>query len=381
MIMKRVGVITMHRVMNVGSVLQAYALCEKLNQLGANAEIIDYQYPNKFHRKEVSCLSFTEKIKLFPHRVKYYLLYRSKIQKQRFKKFIDQRLSLSKYYPDRESIYIDPPRYDIYLTGSDQVWNPKCMNGDGVFFCDFAKGGIKASYSASFAITSIPAPYIKIYSEKLELYKYIGVRESSATGLVNVLTGKDATLVCDPTLLLKKEDYLKLVGDSILPKDRPPYILVYALSYAFNPYPQLDKVVKEVKNRLGYDVIYLHANSVDHYHFGKSITSAGPAEVIDLFLNAKFVITSSFHGTAFAINFEIPFISVVPDNNAEDSRITSLLAILELTNQAVTTKQVLPNDLSLSVEYSTVRTRLNDYRNKSESFLKCIIGDDNLNII
>lgn len=379
--MKKVGVITMHRVMNVGSVLQAYALCEKLNQLGVSAEVIDYQYPNHFHRKNVHSLSFIEKIKLFPFRVKYYLLYRGTAQKRRFNTFITKRMRLSNYYPDRRSIYANPPHYDIFLTGSDQVWNPRCMNGDGVFFCDFTRKGLKASYSASFTVSDIPDSLKTAYSAYLKTYKFIGVRERSAVALVESLSGKDATVVCDPTLLLTKEDYIKLSHDSEFKKNRDPYILVYALSYAYDPYPQIDRVVDEVKKRLGYDVIYLHANSVDHYHFGKSITSAGPAEVIDLFLNAKFVITSSFHGTAFAINFEIPFISVVPDNNAEDSRITSLLAILELTNQAVTTKQVLPNDLSLSVEYSTVRTRLNDYRNKSESFLKCIIGDDNLNII
>lgn len=375
--MKRVGVITMHRVMNVGSVLQSYALCEKLSQLGANAEIIDYQYPNRFHKQDVSSLSFAKKIILFPHRVKYYLLYRSKIQKARFRQFIAQRIPMSKYYPDRESIYNAPPQYDIFMTGSDQVWNPKCMNGDSVFLCDFAKSGMKVSYSASFTVADIPDSLKHVYSDALKTYKYIGVRESSAVGLVDKLSGKEATMVCDPTLLLTKEDYIKLAADSAFDKDRDPYILVYPLSYAFDPYPQIDEVVSEVKKQLGYKVIYLHANSVEHFHIGKSITSAGPAEFVDLFLNAKFVITSSFHGTAFAINFEIPFISVVPEDMDQDSRIMSLLKTMNLTQQAIKTMQKLPSPLNLYVDYEIARNSLSEYRRLSEEFLMSIIEDDN----
>ena len=369
--MKKVGVITMHRVMNVGSVLQAYALCEKLNQLGTSAEIIDYQYPNHFHRKNVHSLSIIEKIKLFPQRVKYYLLYRGTLQKRRFNTFIATRLTMSRYYPDRESIYSNPPEYDIVLTGSDQVWNPRCMKGDGVFFCEFAKKGLKASYSASFTALDIPDSLKSIYSEYLKAYRFIGVRERSAVALVKALSGKDATLVCDPTLLLNKEDYIKLSHDSKLKKDRGSYILVYALSYAYNPYPQIDRVVDEVKKRLGYDVIYLHANSVEHYHIGKSITSAGPSEFIDLFLNAKFIITSSFHGTAF--NFEIPFISVVPKGQSDD-RIISLLRILNLTKHAIVTVQELKNPLPLIVDYSNVCKLLEKYRNDSILYLKSVIA-------
>lgn len=372
--MKKVGVITMHRVMNVGSVLQAYALCEKLNQLGVSAEVIDYQYPNHFHRKNVHSLSFIEKIKLFPFRVKYYLLYRGTAQKRRFNTFITKRMRLSNYYPDRRSIYANPPHYDIFLTGSDQVWNPRCMNGDGVFFCDFTRKGLKASYSASFTVSDIPDSLKTAYSAYLKTYKFIGVRERSAVALVEALSGKDATVVCDPTLLLTKEDYIKLSHDSEFKKNRDPYILVYALSYAFDPYPQIQNIVNTVKEQLGYKVVYLFANSVDHYHIGQSITSAGPLEFLDLFLNAKFVVTSSFHGTAFAINFEVPFISVIPGSAKKDSRIRSLLETLDLSSQAITTNQVLPKELPIEIDYDSVRIKLDRYRGDSEKFLKQILA-------
>lgn len=372
--MKRIGVITMHRVMNVGSVLQAYALCEKLNQLGVIAEIIDYQYPNEYHiEKRSTILNILRKLILLPHRIKYFILYKKTIQQQRFNEFYERRMSLSKYYPSQEALRLAPPTYDIYLTGSDQVWNHKCMKGDGTFFFDFVESASKASYAASFSSHNIPEHMRESYASYLKTYKYIGVREEEAVQLVGTLTNKDAVTVCDPTLLLTRDDYLKIAEDSKLYPSQDPYILVYALSYAYNPYPQIEKVANYVKQMLGYKVVYLCANTVDHYHLGRSITSAGPAEFIDLFLNAKFVVTSSFHGTAFAINFEVPFISVVPDDSKDDSRIMSILKILGLTNRAIGVNQELPSDISLDMNFDEIRARLNNYRLDSENFLKRVV--------
>ena len=364
----------MHRVMNVGSVLQAYALCEKLSHLGMDAEIIDYQYPNDYHlEKKTTLFDRIRKVLLLPQRIKYYVLYKKTVQQQRFAEFFERRMRLSKYYSSREALRLAPPTYDIYLTGSDQVWNPKCMKGDGTFFLDFVESDSKASYAASFSSHNIPENLRERYASYLNAYKYIGVREKEAVQLVGNLTNKDAVTVCDPTLLLARDDYMKIAADSKLYPSRDPYILVYALSYAYNPYPQIEKVVKYVKQKLGYKVIYLCANTVNHYHLGRSITSAGPAEFIDLFLKAKFIVTSSFHGTAFAVNFEVPFISIVPDDTKKDSRIMSILKILGLTSRAISVKQELPSNISLDMNFEEVRAKLDGYRLDSENFLKRIV--------
>lgn len=372
--MKRVGIITMHRVLNVGSILQAYALCEKIEQLGAHAEIIDYKYPNAFHKGEREHQNIWNSISMLPKRLKYFVLYRSAAQKKRFQLFYKSKMRLSRHYPDRNELYQSPPHYDLYLTGSDQVWNPICMKGDGAFFFDFAKDAIKASYASSFSTTEIPSDIKEIYAEYLKTYSYVGVREMSAVNLVKDIVNKDARLVCDPTLLLTKSDYINLAKGSEIKPKRYPYILVYALSYAYNPYPQIENVVNVIKKKLGYKVVYLYANTVEHYHIGQSITSAGPSEYLDLFLNAKFVVTSSFHGTAFAINFEIPFISVIPGSAKKDSRIMSLLKTLGLSSQAITTNQVMPKELPIKIDYDRVRLKLKQYRDDSESFLKQVLS-------
>ena len=365
----------MHRVLNVGSVLQAYALSVKIEQLGVHAEIIDYEYPNEFHKGGINNQQpLMESIRLLPKRLKYFVLYRSAAQKRRFQSFCKSKMRLSRHYSDHNELLQNPPHYDLYLTGSDQVWNPICMKGDGAFFFDFVKEAVKASYASSFSTTEISPAIKNIYAKYLGAYSYIGVREVSAISLVKDIANKDARLVCDPTLLLTKNDYVKLAKGSELKSPNSPYILVYALSYAFDPYPQIQNIVNTVKEQLGYKVVYLFANSVDHYHIGQSITSAGPLEFLDLFLNAKFVVTSSFHGTAFAINFEVPFISVIPGSAKKDSRIRSLLETLDLSSQAITTNQVLPKELPIEIDYDSVRIKLDRYRGDSEKFLKQILA-------
>ena len=155
---KKVGVITMHKVLNSGSALQAWALYVKIEALGYDCRIIDYQYPNSYHslRKNLVKNSICEKIKLLYSCLKYFLLYRSKKQKERFKSFWKENWKETRYYSTREMIMNDPPMFDVYVTGSDQVWNPKYTQGDSIFMCGFIKDKKKISYASSFAQNTIP---------------------------------------------------------------------------------------------------------------------------------------------------------------------------------------------------------------------------------
>lgn len=152
---KSVGIITMHRVLNCGSALQAYALQEVINQMGFNVEIIDYIYPNSYHkslikRKPASFLyrlidtTYTWVNKLFIARL--------------FKPFRNRFLKLSKKkYKDIKSLRSDPPKYDYYIAGSDQIWNPKYVGIDTNFFLGFIESNEKFSYASSLSQKSINA--------------------------------------------------------------------------------------------------------------------------------------------------------------------------------------------------------------------------------
>lgn len=363
--MKRVGLITMHKVLNAGSALQAYALYEKVKQLGYACELIDYKYPNEFHSKT----SHKKKsfFSLLLPRIKYFLLYRSRQQKKRFQQFWETAWESSAFYPNPLEILKNPPKYDIYLAGSDQIWNPSNISGDGTFFCEFCGNRPKISYASSFAVNEIPANYRELYERYLDGFSAIGVRESEGKTIVKELCGKETVVVCDPTLLLNADDYAPLAEASEIAFDKP-YILVYALTYAYNPYPTIQEVVDKLRKQTKLPVRYLVANSVDHYRFGKTITAAGPNEFVRLVKDAAFVVTSSFHGTAFAINFNIPFYAVVPQDKS-DTRIHSLLNELDLLDREIVVGQSLPIRLAEGMD-ENCRTRLTQYRKESEDFLR-----------
>ncbi len=367
--MKKIGIITMHRVLNYGSSLQAYALYLKIKHIGYDCEIIDYQYPNEYHQNEKNKKTIKDRTLFFLLRVAFFILYRGRLQKKRFGDFFRKNIVLTRNYENREALYSNPPKCDIYMAGSDQVWNPNSMKGDSVFFCDFAGNNKKVSFASSFSVSSIPTEYEEIYKKNLASFAHIGVRESNGVTMVNSLVNKEATEVCDPTLLLTKNEYQALAGESEI-KIKKPYILVYALSYAFKPYPALDSVVENIRKQTKMNVVYLHVNSIDHYHIGHSITSAGPNEFVRLFMDASFIVTSSFHGTAFAINFERPFYSIIPNEATDDSRIYSLLKKVGAETRCVMSSQKIDSDLSIEMDYKNVSERLSKYREESIAFLK-----------
>ena len=200
--MKTVGIITMHKPVSYGSALQAYALQKKIDDLGYNAQLIDYKYPNKSHvAKNKPFVSYLYKMASFFVNMIFGF---PDIQKnKKFEFFYNSYYKLSKFYDSEESLIEDPPKYDIYMTGSDQVWNVKFVKNDTSFLLGFvSEENKKCSYAASFAIKDLPSEYQPYYKTLLSQYDHITVREQSGVKLVNQITGKDAFCVCDPTLLL-----------------------------------------------------------------------------------------------------------------------------------------------------------------------------------
>lgn len=369
----KIGIITMHKVLNAGSSLQAWALYHKIEQLGYSCEIIDYQYPNQFHRSQQQTVNIRyDIIRNWINRGKYFLLYRAKRQKQRFSKFWRSSWKSSALYNVPENLLQNPPKYDIYIVGSDQVWNPKCMYGDPSFFCAFAKDKPRISYASSFAQEDIPDELYKTYETLLSEFSSISVREEGARDLVRKLTGKDATVVCDPTLLLTKYDYAPLIAKSEIQINKP-YVLAYILSYAYNPYPTILEVIEKVSRERKLPVIYMMANTINDYHLGRSITNAGPFEFLSLIANAECIVTSSFHGVAFALNFEKEFYTVLPKNVDNNNRIYSLLQTVGALDRIV----YKDSHFSISKEkpnYKSINIKLKMFREASTKYLECTLS-------
>lgn len=373
---KSIGIITMHKVINSGSALQAFALQKKLEELGYYSEIIDYIFPNSAHVE-------TDKLhKLFeeyaPQWLQYiYKLYclryvqDDKTRFIRFNSFYKRNLKLSsRTYSSTKSLKNHPPQYNLYMTGSDQVWNPLHIKKDGSFLFSFLKGKEpRVSYAASFTTSQLPEDVFPILANLLPKYNDVTVREASGLELAKKLGANSPQLVCDPTLLITKDVYSALAKQSqYTPKHK--YILAYILTYAYNPYPYIRNIIDDVKAQLNLPVIILHS----HHNEDKVdtiINNEGPCEFLWLFEHAEFIITTSFHGTAFALNFEKPFYSVIKSETSTDSRIASLLQRVHRTDSILIYNKDRIN--KILPQQTSNNKYLEEFRKESVEILKNIV--------
>lgn len=337
----------MHKVLNFGSVLQAYALQRIIMELGYDCEIIDYLYPPQ---KDLG------RIRRFWLGLIDMLIGSPRKKKTRnFSIFYDKFLFLSSEKYDDMKILKDPPQYDVYIVGSDQVWNPRFCKDKTAFLLGFVPDGKRRiAYSSSFATSLLPEELEPKYSYYLNKFDSITVRERSGCSLVNKLTSKDAFVVCDPTILLKKEQWMGLITPN---ENAKPYILVYIMSYMFYPYPSINMIVKEVQNKLGLRVIYLEASKHQLFkHNSEMYKGGGPLDFLNMIANASFVVTTSFHGAAFSAIMGLPFIGVVEGNYHKDDRISSLLNLLDCSKSLIVYNKPFVLD----------ETNIDDYRCKAD---------------
>lgn len=368
--MNSIGIITIHKINNYGSVLQAYALQRVCEQLGYRVEIIDYEFPNKYHRDS----SYTSKDKVQasePRWIKALFVSALIRQHKGIADFVARYQNLSPIsFCSPEELTANPPQYDIYITGSDQLWNPRHCNGDPAFMLHFAPdNALKISYAASVGSISIPEQLYESYRVLLSRYAHISVRESSGVRVIETVVGKQASVVLDPTLLLNKDEWNAIAARCQLVKK--PYILCYFLNYSFNAFPFVEDFAEYVQRLTGLHLVYVarppHKLSLYNriYKIG-----ATPEEFLSLVRDAELVITTSFHGTAFAINFGRPVFSIVEDKNAADSRQADLLRKLNLDENIVSVKDSFPKPSMAKYNTEAEQSYLNRLRIKSLNFLK-----------
>lgn len=367
----KIGIITLHKVLNFGSALQAYALQRFLESVTHDkVELIDYKCPNEFQKKHNKFTLHT--LQAWAGNMKDYLLRGKFDTLRRFNQFYKSYFHLTSVeYKSGKQIEEAPPIYDLYITGSDQVWNPETLCNDPVMYCSFAPQNAKIiSFASSFTNKTLPQEYHQEIRDRLLRYSKIGVREQSSLMILKDLELPDnipTAVNCDPTLLLGKDEYHSLAKNSKIKIDEE-YILVYGLNYAYNPEPALSRIVDEVAGKLHLKVYTLWLR---HSHFevpSKSIYGIGPCEFCYLFENAKFVVTSSFHGTMFSIINRKPFASITPSGDGHDSRIKDALDKMGLSNNYVKA------DSDKSVEIhdpytSNVETKIAQLINDSKEFL------------
>jgi len=379
---RRIGIITIARVNNYGAELQAFATQYFLRKIGYDAEIIDYLfYKHPCHMrtprsKPVFRISFPNRVKewLYPHftRIKSWIRH-DKVVKERlasFNRFHQDNTHFSREYSTIDALYNTQMDYDVFMVGSDQVWNPNNYTSLNPYFLDFAPTGKKrVSYASSFGLNSLPQNTYGYFKQMLQGLDAISVREENAVGMVKNISGLDATWVLDPTLLLDRNDWRKVE------KRMENVPLKYVLVYEITPYPQIFDIAKYVADSLNATVVCLSkVSSFVKEPQMTNVETAGPAEFIYLFDHASFIITNSFHGTAFSINFEKDFFVVAPSRKQNNSRQISILKKMGLTDRLIT-EETSYHSIPLEIDYAEVLPRLEMARKESVEYLKSALDE------
>lgn len=346
---KRVGLLTMHRVVNCGSQLQTYALYKKICDLGYGCEVIDYEYPALYHYSRKMGVGDRCTLKgMFKRLLSICRLLRvvQRISIWRYNRSVSEQvrvgmrgIKLSRHF-DIRSVRRNPPQYDIYLTGSDQVWNPGCIVGDWNFLLAFVPiGAKKIAYSSSFGVNALPKEVEPVYAKWLAKFDAIGVREPSGVEIVRGLTGKDAFAVLDPTMLLTKKEWNEYASERrLFPK---AYLFLYVLSYVFKASPWIMGYARKIADILGCEVVFYGGGEPDCIEdaraFGFHVLPRyiSPQDFLRYYIDAEFIVATGFHGTAFAITLEKEFSIVTNPLPTKDDRVSSLLVRLGLDSHAI----------------------------------------------
>lgn len=358
----KVGIITFHRAHNYGAVLQCYALAHVLGKLGHQVEVVDY-YPKYLHDQYNLLPSIKIGIVLWlKYLVKLLPILKIKVKRiQLFNSFISS-LPLSSHQYNEEDCEIIG--YDVLVFGSDQIWNPLLSHGvDNVFSGFFLHGRTECvSYAASTNPTVCTDKYKPYFEHILQSFDHISVREKSLSDYLNCLQPKSAVTVLDPVLLLSKSEWSSI---AIKPTENK-YLLIYTVPQS----PLVRKHAEFVATVMGLHIIELTsaAKKVSGKEYRQVV---GPRQFIGYFQNASYIVTTSFHGTAFSIKFEKQF-STIRLGSSTDDRAWNLLEQVELQNHIVSNDNVY--DKLKIIDYQSVSIKLKQYIDKSISYIRESIG-------
>lgn len=357
----KVGIVTFHRAHNYGAVLQCYALYKTLESLGNQVEVIDY-YPTYFH-EEYAVFS-KKRFKLLSLKSKIVYLIKSVIcwptKQKRINKFNDfiKKLPLSSIQYMENTNY--PLGYDYIVFGSDQIWNPLLTEGiDNIFSGGFPKNNTKfIGYAASTNPRLLNKEYTDYFKGIIARFDAISTRESSLCDYLNMLEPKSAFQVLDPVLLLEREGWEHL----IVKPDIDNYVLIYTVPQSEDVY----EMAKMIAVEKGLKVIEVRPY-VDIQNKRNVFQTTSPEEFLGYFKYASYVVTTSFHGTAFSVKFQKEFVTLKLESEIDD-RTYNLLKQIDILERMIPKKELrIP---ITKIDYKLVNKRMEKLIYESKEFIK-----------
>lgn len=352
----KIYTITLHHILNSGSALQAYALQKFLIKNGYETEIINYR-PIYFQSK-------TDFFKTILRNTIYFKSYIS--QKRKFSMFQSQFMKLTKEkFTSYNKLENSSLKGDIYITGSDQIWNSSYPCGkDKAYYLSFVNNSKKMSYAASLGKEPVPSDEIDWIISNVGDFEWVSVREFSSKKYFEKKGIRKVDNVCDPVFLLDNKDYEEV---QIKPQYNN-YVVVYLVQKS----ELLDELLNQIKKKYGYKIILIGVTS--KCNADVILREVGPREFVGLIANAEFVIASSFHAVSFSLIFDKEFATILPKKNS--ARIENILEIAGKSNRIVRSKsdikniiekdnkKIVSNNLDNFIEFSR-NTLLNEIKRRS----------------
>ena len=366
----RTASITYHAAHNYGAMLQAYALQRTILSLGAENEIINLR--TKVQRSHYPGVDENLFVTL-PHFLGW-LLYGGPFSRlhrkyRLFESFLKDDLVLTKEYDDPEQLSEDEIKADLYIAGSDQIWNTSQTDFNDAYFLPFVRTKRKVSYAVSMGLKpneNVSEDYYDRIKSYLSGFEAISVRDEASRNLAAKLTGREILQHPDPTLLLDRDTWDRLSGDRPLVKGR--YVLVY--------YPstlrELDELALKVGRLKGMKVVITNkTDNLDAFFHMKKYLGCGPWEFLNLVKYASVVVTASFHATLFSLLFHRPFYVL----DRPDARIETLLEGAGLIDRRVSVQTVGERISDVDrLDFASSDLHLGEMRQSGIDYLKNILS-------
>lgn len=357
----KIGILTFHKVINYGALLQAYALNKKIRALGFECEDIDYtskeiaDFYNPFKLKRISDLKdLILHVMTWPWKIR---------TSRKFSQFVKENIPLSEINYDN-NISDAQGTYDILIAGSDQVWNYSLTGADSNYMLAFDDKAKKISYAGSFGKTVLSTTESEDAAKYLRLFSHISVREASGKELVDkILKCNQTRIVLDPVFLLEKNEWVS-IGDL-------PFYDNYILLFVLHKNKTIVEFAKKLSNETGKQIIQL-SNKIN---FDMDITyskGCGPKDFIGLINRASYVVTDSFHATSMSIILNKQFyVGLKKQKLASlNTRIYSLLDMFGLQNRIIGSIDSHNNE---EIDYTEINEVLSQKRKESVDYLIQII--------
>lgn len=363
---KKVGIITICDYTNYGNRLQNYAVQEIIEKIGFNAVTLKNRVNNTaYNQKSIFAKILYHHIRLFSLflkkiRIRYYRRPLAE-RTNRFRAFTKKHIKESEFVLSASHIPAEKlESFAYFVTGSDQVWNPEYRYGSSFDFLTFAPRQKRIAFSPSFGVSAISDVYTENYRKWLTEMGHLSVREETGAWLIKELTGRDAEVLVDPTLLLTKEEWLEISG-VLKEKPKVPYLLSYFLGEISRNKKRWIKKIAE-KNNL---YILELADIKKEAYF-----SADPGEFIDLIHTASIVMTDSFHGAIFSIILQTPFVifdRIEKHQEVMSSRIQTLLKTMNLEGRHFS--RIHETETIFEVDFEQTRHIIQEERQKAVEYI------------